>query len=174
MPTLTAIDTSVTDSRITLTFSHRATAQLYAKHLESEDRRNPSSFPGSYRRAPRFNPKSKEVSVALPPFITWFITCRLPDDEDSITFTFDDADEGNALRWAEGMVVFERVPAPAANSGHGAGYDDHDHDGLKQLHVRRLWNAERLQKSKSSTSRTTTKSPRSPPPRNNPSPRQRQ
>jgi len=145
MPTLAAVDVSVTDDRISLVFSHRAIAQAYAKHLESEDRR--SSFASSshqqqqspptipnYRRSPRFNPAAKEVSVALPSFITWFITCRLPDDEDSITFTFDDADEQFASRWAESMLLFERVTAPV--------YDEN----LKQLHVRRLWNASQLQK----------------------------
>ncbi|KAK4446363.1 hypothetical protein QBC34DRAFT_486807 [Podospora aff. communis PSN243] len=132
MPTLAAVDVSVTDDRISLVFSHRAIAQAYAKHLESEDRRS-TSLP-NYRRAPRFNPATKEVSLALPSFITWFITCRLPDDEDSITFTFDDADEQFASRWADSMLLFERVSAPA--------YDEN----VKQLHVRRLWNASQLQK----------------------------
>ncbi|KAK0631357.1 hypothetical protein B0T14DRAFT_501563 [Immersiella caudata] len=133
MPTLAAVDVSVTDDRISLVFSHRAIAQAYVKHLESEDRQRNPSLP-SYRRAPRFNPATKEVTLALPSFITWFITCRLPDDEDSITFTFDDADEQYASRWAESMLLFERVSAPA--------YDEN----LKQLHVRRLWNASALQK----------------------------
>ena len=127
MPTLAAIDVSVTDSRISFTFSHRAVAQAYAKHVESLDRRPSQAIP-NYRRSPSYNPTTKEVTVALPSFMTWFITCRLPDDEDCITFTFVDRDEQQATRWAESMVLFEPV---------------HD-ESHKQLQVRRLWNTAKL------------------------------
>ncbi|KAK5656988.1 hypothetical protein OQA88_3511 [Cercophora sp. LCS_1] len=135
MPTLVAVDVSVTDDRISLVFSHRAIAQAYAKHMEYEDRRPQQAQPApSYRRNAHFNPSTKEVTLALPSFINWFITCRLPDDEDSITFTFMDNDEASATRWADSMVLFERVLTPV--------YDE----SVKQLHVRRLWNKSHLLK----------------------------
>ncbi|KAK0731969.1 hypothetical protein B0H67DRAFT_631821 [Lasiosphaeris hirsuta] len=133
MPTLVAVDVSVSDDRIRLVFSHRAIAQAYAKYLEAEDRRPSPAVPG-YRRAAHYNPSTKEITVALPKFLTWFITCRLPDDEDSVTFTFMDADEQYAGRWADSMLLFEPVPGPT--------YDE----SVKQLHVRRLWNKAHLQK----------------------------
>ncbi|KAK3341890.1 hypothetical protein B0T25DRAFT_559538 [Lasiosphaeria hispida] len=135
MPTLVAVDVSVSDDHIRLVFSHRAIAQAYAKYLEAEDRRPPQSQPiPGYRRNAHYNPSSKEITVALPKFLTWFITCRLPDDEDSVTFTFMDADEQYASRWADSMLLFEAVPGPT--------YDE----SVKQLHVRRLWNKAHLQK----------------------------
>jgi len=153
MPTLVAVDVSVTDDRISLVFSHRAVAQAFAKHLESEDRRQSPSQPmANYRRSPRFNPATKEVTVALPSFINWFITCRLPDDEDSITFTFMDGDEALAARWAESMVLFEKVSAPI--------YDEN----LKQLHVRRLWNRSQLLERLEGVRRTTMSPRRGPTP----------
>ena len=130
MPNLVAVDVSVTDDRISLVFSHRAVAAAYAAYLKSEDARPlvTQSTPG-YRRSPHFNAAGKEVTLTLPNFITWFITCRLPDDEDSVTFTYGDMDEDYADRWAESMILFERVPGPV--------YDD---DSSKQMHVRRLRN----------------------------------
>jgi hypothetical protein len=90
-----------------------------------------------------------------------FITCRLPDDEDSVTFTFMDEHEAYASRWAEAMLLFEPVvqrPSPAAHPRtstpqhhhnpfyrHGAG-NDADGPVAKQLHVRRLWNRAHLLK----------------------------
>ncbi|KAK1752657.1 hypothetical protein QBC47DRAFT_463200 [Echria macrotheca] len=137
MPTLVAVDVSVTDDRISLVFSHRAVAQAYAKHLALEDRRPPSLQPApSYQRNARLNAAAKEVTLSLPSFVNWFITCRLPDDEDSITFTFADADDAAARRWADSMVLFESV-VPAVGD---------DNDAPKQLHVRRLWNKSALLK----------------------------
>ncbi|GAB1309906.1 hypothetical protein MFIFM68171_00116 [Madurella fahalii] len=134
MPNLVAIDVSVTDNRISLVFSHRAVAAAYAAYLRAQDLRPPQlqAIPG-YQRSPQLHTTTKEVSLFLPDFITWFITCRLPDDEDSVTFTFMDCDEECASRWAESMVLFEPVPG-------------HDDEGVKQLHVRRLWNKSYLLK----------------------------
>jgi hypothetical protein len=78
-----------------------------------------------------------------------FITCRLPDDEDAVTFTFMDEHEGHAARWADAMLLFE--PAARLSSHHHQHQHqrhDHDHDGSggKQLQVRRLWNRARLLK----------------------------
>jgi hypothetical protein len=128
MVNLVAVDVSVTDDRIHLVFSHRAVAQAYAKHLQLTDRRSQGSLPG-YRRDVHFNVLTNEVTLVLPSFISWFITCRQPDDEDSTTFTFSDADEAYAQRWADSMVLFEAVARAV-----------HDDDSLQQLHVRRLWN----------------------------------
>lgn len=84
-----------------------------------------------------------------------FITCRLPDDEDAVTFTFMDADEGLARRWAESMVLFELIPpssppAPAhlndIINGSSSPSPMGDDGGIKQLQVRRLWNKDRLLK----------------------------
>lgn len=143
MPNLVSIDVSVTDSRVSLVFSHRAVAQAYANYLRAQDSgRGPSgspfSSPGGYHRAPHFSPSSKEVTLSLPHFITWFITCRLPDDEDSVTFTFMDVDEMAANKWADSMVLFERVPVRKG--------EEHYDDGVKELHVRRLWNKDALLK----------------------------
>ncbi|KAK4234983.1 hypothetical protein C8A03DRAFT_18213 [Achaetomium macrosporum] len=143
MPNLVAIDVSVTDNRIRLVFSDRAVAAAYAAYLRAQDLRPPQyqAIPG-YERAPQLHTTTKEVSLSLPDFITWFITCRLPDDEDSVTFTFMDADEDYAAHWAESMVLFEQVP-PATASGH---HNRQHHDDVKQLHVRRLWNRAHLLK----------------------------
>ncbi|KAK4185394.1 hypothetical protein QBC35DRAFT_476393 [Podospora australis] len=157
MPNLVAIDVCVVDDRISLVFSHRAVAAAYAAYLRDEDSRmvsfpSPPSPRGSphhhqpYHRAPQYSAATKEVTVSLPSFISWFITCRLPDDEDTITFTFDDRDERYADYWAENMVLFERVPG-------------HDADGIKELHVRRLWNKATLLK-KLEDLRTRKNSPR--------------
>lgn len=85
-----------------------------------------------------------------------------------------DADEARANRWAESMVLFERVPGHCCPQHYGHGHD-HDHDRrhqqnhslhednsddddddddvdddyddcTKQLYVRRLWNKDRLLK----------------------------
>ncbi|KAK0745597.1 hypothetical protein B0T18DRAFT_409797 [Schizothecium vesticola] len=128
MVNLVAVDVSVTDDRIHLVFSHRAVAQAYAKHLQLTDRRAQDGIPG-YRRDVHLNVLTNEVTLALPSFISWFITCRQPDDEDSTTFTFSDADAAYAQRWADSMVLFEAVTRAV-----------HDDDSLQQLHVRRLWN----------------------------------
>lgn len=158
MPTLVAVDVSVIDDRISLVFSHRDVAQAYAKYLKSEDARSSyastsssgntyhtlTSILGGYRRDPRLNLTSKQVTLALPSFITWFITCRLPDDEDSVTFTFMDQDERHARAWADSMVLFEPVPP-----SHSSNYSDDgasDAGVVKQLHVRRLWNRAKLLK----------------------------
>lgn len=153
MPTLVAVDVSVAGDRIRLVFSHRAVAQAYAKYLQAEDGRSrasevsaacgwPTAIPG-YRRDARYDPATKEITLALPPFITWFITCRMPDDEDCVTFTFDDADAEVARRWAESMVLFERVAA-APFYHDGDDDDDNDDGSFAQLHVRRLWNKVQL------------------------------
>lgn len=150
MPKLVSVDVSVTDDRISLTFSHRAVATAYAAYLNSEDNRpeHAQPIPG-YRRHAKLRPREKQVTLALPSFITWFITCRLPDDEDSVTFTFMDSHDEYAQLWAESMILFERVPGGAGGGGGGVegeasgggGHHDDDHDGsVKQLHVRRLWN----------------------------------
>ncbi|KAK0661653.1 hypothetical protein QBC41DRAFT_33981 [Cercophora samala] len=155
MPNLVSVDVSVTDDRVSLVFSHRAVAAAYASYLKAEDTRQQQRAPSfsphhspqlnnhnpyrtlhnnpfsSYHRAPQFSPATKEVTFFLPSFITWFITCRLPDDEDAVTFSFIDADEQVATKWAESMLLFELVPPNP--------YDD-----VKQLHVRRLWNKARL------------------------------
>ncbi|KAK4223833.1 hypothetical protein QBC38DRAFT_538802 [Podospora fimiseda] len=141
MPNLVSIDVSVTDSRVSLVFSHRAVAAAYASYLRAQDSGRPSgspfSSPGGYYRAPHFSLTAKEVTLSLPQFITWFITCRLPDDEDSVTFTFMDVDEIAANRWADSMVLFERVPVRKG--------EEHN-DGVNELHVRRLWNKDALLK----------------------------
>ncbi|KAK3497894.1 uncharacterized protein B0T23DRAFT_310372 [Neurospora hispaniola] len=152
MPTLAAIDVSVCDDRISLVFSHRALAAAYAAYLEAEDSRPPyaQAVPG-YRRLVVFHAASKEVTLAMPSFLTWFITMRQPDDEDSVTFTFSDEDEELARAWAESVVLFE-PPVP------GTVYDSED--GVKQLHVKRLWNRgkllQRLEELKKVRSRVTT------------------
>lgn len=132
MVNLVAVDVSVTDDRIHLVFSHRAVAQAYAKHLQLTDRRTQDAIPG-YRRDVHFNVLTNEVTLVLPSFISWFITCRQPDDEDSTTFTFSDADASYAQRWADSMVLFEAVARAV-----------HDDDSMQQLHVRRLWNKSAL------------------------------
>ncbi|KAK3693430.1 hypothetical protein B0T22DRAFT_496217 [Podospora appendiculata] len=133
MPNLVAVDVSVTDDRISLVFSHRPVADAYAAYLRAEDSRPPHAQPiPGYRRDARHRAGSKEVTLALPNFITWFITCRLPDDEDSVTFTFMDSDEGWANSWANSMVLFEPLVGPV--------YDEN----VKQLHVKRLWNKTKL------------------------------
>ncbi|EGO53290.1 hypothetical protein NEUTE1DRAFT_32941, partial [Neurospora tetrasperma FGSC 2508] len=137
MPTLAAIDVSVCDDQISLVFSHRALAAAYAAYLEAEDSRPPyaQAVPG-YRRLAVFHAASKEVTLAMPSFLTWFITMRQPDDEDSVTFTFSDEDEEQARAWAESVVLFE-PPVPP-----GTVYDLED--GVRQLHVKRLWNRGKL------------------------------
>ena len=65
-----------------------------------------------------------------------FITCRLPDDEDAVTFTFMDAHAGHAARWADAMLLFEHVQ-PSSPTADGS---------VKELHVRRLWNRAHLLK----------------------------
>lgn len=132
MVNLVAVDVSVTDDRIHLVFSHRAVAQAYAKHLQLTDRRSQDAIPG-YRRDVHLNVLTNEVTLVLPSFISWFITCRQPDDEDSTTFTFSDTDASYAQRWADSMVLFEAVARAV-----------HDDDSLQQLHVRRLWNKSAL------------------------------
>ncbi|KAK0735130.1 hypothetical protein B0T26DRAFT_628136, partial [Lasiosphaeria miniovina] len=135
MPKLVAVDVSVSDDRVSLVFSQSAVAAAYAKYLESEDARPAQAQPiPGYYRGPQLHPSAREVTVALPTEITWFITCRLPDDEDSVTFTFMDADETPAKGWAASMVLFEKVPGPV--------YDE----SLNQMHVRRLWNKSKLLK----------------------------
>lgn len=137
MPTLAAIDVSVCDDRISLVFSHRALAAAYAAYLDAEDSRPPyAQAVGGYRRHAVYHADSKEVTLAMPSFLTWFITMRQPDDEDSVTFTFSDADEEQAKAWAESVVLFE-PPKP------GTVYEEEE-DGVKQLHVKRLWNREKL------------------------------
>ncbi|EAA36328.3 hypothetical protein GE21DRAFT_2414 [Neurospora crassa] len=154
MPTLAAIDVSVSDDRISLVFSHRALAAAYAAYLEAEDSRPPyaQAVPG-YRRHAMFHAASKEVTLAMPSFLTWFITMRQPDDEDSVTFTFSDEDEEQARAWAESVVLFE-PPVPP-----GTVYDSEE-DGVRQLHVKRLWNRgkllQRLEELKKVRSRVTT------------------
>ncbi|KAK4151062.1 hypothetical protein C8A00DRAFT_17491 [Chaetomidium leptoderma] len=169
MPNLVAIDVSVTDSRIRLVFSDRAVAAAYAAYLRTQDQRPPQygmAIPG-YTRAPQLHTTSKEVSLSLPEFMTWFITCRLPDDEDAVTFTCMDEHEVYAARWAEAMLLFESVPSSSSSStvvGHNHNHHNnnhhhqqhqhqhqhhHHHDGsssgpAKQLHVRRLWNRAHL------------------------------
>ncbi|AEO69886.1 uncharacterized protein THITE_26900, partial [Thermothielavioides terrestris NRRL 8126] len=152
MPNLVAIDVSVTDNRIRLRFSDRAVAAAYAAYLRAQDRRPPQqqAIPG-YQRLPHFHAATKEVSFTLPDFITWFITCRLPDDEDSVTFTAADADAARAARWAASAVLFEPMPDPtlprlpfAARAFHDDNYDGggggHPVAFSRQLCVRRLWN----------------------------------
>lgn len=73
MPNLVAIDVSVTDSRISLVFSHRAVAAAYAAYLRAQDL-CPAPYqtvPG-YQRAPQLHTTRKEVSLSLPDFITWY------------------------------------------------------------------------------------------------------
>ncbi|KAK3395793.1 hypothetical protein B0T20DRAFT_487244 [Sordaria brevicollis] len=139
MPSLAAIDVSVLDDRISLIFSHRALAAAYAAYLDAEDSR-PSyaqAVGGGYRRNAVYDPSSKEVTLAMPPFLTWFITMRQPEDEeDSVTFTFSDADEEQAKAWAESVVLFEPLPCDDEEENGGG--------GEKQLHVKRLWNREKL------------------------------
>ncbi|KAK3392771.1 hypothetical protein B0H63DRAFT_1466 [Podospora didyma] len=136
MPNLVAIDVSVTDDRISLVFSHRAVAAAYFKYLEVEDARpaQQQPIPGYYRAA-QLHAHSNEVTVALPNCITWFITCRLPDDEDSVTFTYMDADEAAATRWADNMLIFDKVPSVSSSQ-----------DQNKQVHVRRLWSKTKMLK----------------------------
>ncbi|KAL2015379.1 hypothetical protein VTK56DRAFT_5755 [Thermocarpiscus australiensis] len=148
MPNLVSVDVSVTGDRIRLVFSHRAVAAAYAAYLRALDLLPPRHQPiPGYQRSPQLHTTTKEVSLCLPDFITWFITCRLPDDEDSVTFTFMDADEGPAGRWAQSMVLFERVPATHEHE-HDDNHDRHgghdDSGAVKQLHVRRLWNKAHL------------------------------
>ncbi|KAK4210654.1 hypothetical protein QBC37DRAFT_29291 [Rhypophila decipiens] len=146
MKNLVSVDVSVTDDRISLTFSHRAVATAYASYLNSEDNRpeHAQPIPG-YRRHAKLLVREKQVTLALPSFITWFITCRLPDDEDSVTFTFMDSHDEYAALWAESMILFERVPDSAEGSGYDGGRNNDDDGGaVKQLHVRRLWNRVRL------------------------------
>ncbi|KAK3309430.1 uncharacterized protein B0T15DRAFT_545199 [Chaetomium strumarium] len=151
MPNLVAVDVFVTDNRLRLVFSDRAVAAAYAAYLRAQDLRPPhyQAIPG-YERAPQLHITTKEVSLSLPDFITWFITCRLPDDEDSVTFTFMDADEDYAAHWAESMVLFEQVPPTTApgdhHHHHHRHYHQQHHDDAKQLHVRRLWNRAHLLK----------------------------
>ncbi|KAH6853232.1 hypothetical protein B0I37DRAFT_2366 [Chaetomium sp. MPI-CAGE-AT-0009] len=161
MPNLVAIDVSVTDDRIRLVFSDRAVAAAYAAYLRAQDLRPPQyqTIPG-YQRSPQLHTTTKEVSLSLPSFITWFITCRLPDDEDAVTFTFMDEHESHAARWADAMLLFEPVPrgSSSLSSSTAVGdeddeyYDDSHHNlhshpsSVKQLHVRRLWNRARLLK----------------------------
>lgn len=79
MPTLVAVDVSVTDNRLCLVFSHRAVAAAYAAYLRAQDLRPPppqqkqqhQTIVHGYARAPRLHAEAKEVSVALPGFITW-------------------------------------------------------------------------------------------------------
>lgn len=78
MPTLVAVDVSVTDNRLRLVFSHRAVAAAYAAYLRAQDLRPPpqqqkqhQTIAHGYARAPRLHAEAKEVSVALPGFITW-------------------------------------------------------------------------------------------------------
>ncbi|KAM7194669.1 hypothetical protein V8F20_007861, partial [Naviculisporaceae sp. PSN 640] len=139
MPKLVSVDVSVTDDRISLTFSHRAVATAYAAYLNSEDNRpeHAQPIPG-YRRHAKLHPREKQVTFALPSFITWFITCRLPDDEDAVTFTFMDSHDEYAQLWAESMILFERVPGSGGDAD--AEGDRHGDGTVKQLHVRRLWN----------------------------------
>lgn len=133
MPSLAAIDVSVLDDQISLVFSHRALAAAYAAYLDAEDSRPPyaQAVPGGYRRNAVYDAASKKVTLDMPNFLTWFITMRQPDDEDSVTFTFSDSDEEQARAWAESVVLFEPL------------YDEQE-DGVKQLHVKRLWNREKL------------------------------
>ncbi|KAL2131222.1 hypothetical protein VTI74DRAFT_5399 [Chaetomium olivicolor] len=146
MPTLVAIDVCVVDDRIRLVFSDRAVAVAYAAYLRAQDLRSPhhQAIPG-YQRAPQLHTTTKEVSLSLPAFITWFITCRLPDDEDSVTFTFVDEHAEHASRWAESMVLFEPVPQQNAGDGND-NVEDSSSYFVKQMHVRRLWNRAHLLK----------------------------
>ncbi|KAK4129678.1 hypothetical protein N657DRAFT_551452, partial [Parathielavia appendiculata] len=165
MPNLLSIDVSVTDNRIRLAFSDRAVAAAYAAYLRAQDLQPPQCQPvPGYTRAPQLHTATREVSLSLPYFITWFITCRLPDDEDSVTFTFVDAHERYASRWAETMLLFEPIvlppstrrsnfkSSPPSSPRHNhlyGGDDDSDVGGpaaAKQLHVRRLWNRTHLLK----------------------------
>lgn len=68
-----------------------------------------------------------------------FITCRLPDDEDSVTLTFMDADARRAARWAAEMVLFEPV-AGAVTGTTATALHNGDEPAAKQLQMRRLWN----------------------------------
>ncbi|KAK3299837.1 uncharacterized protein B0H64DRAFT_1795 [Chaetomium fimeti] len=147
MPNLVAIDVSVTDDRIRLVFSDRAVAAAYAAYLRAQDLRPPQyqTIPG-YQRSPQLHTTTKEVSLSLPNFITWFITCRLPDDEDAVTFTFMDEHEAHAARWADAMLLFEPAPTPrpraASTSSTAVGdedddgyyYDDDHHNKSSSLH----------------------------------------
>ncbi|EAQ93779.1 hypothetical protein CHGG_02014 [Chaetomium globosum CBS 148.51] len=141
MPNLVAIDVSVTDDRIRLVFSDRAVASAYAAYLRAQDLRPPQyqTIPG-YQRSPQLHTTTKEVSLSLPNFITWFITCRLPDDEDAVTFTFMDEHEAHAARWADAMLLFEPAPrGPASESSSTAvgdedDYYDYDYDDSSSHH----------------------------------------
>ncbi|KAK4097165.1 hypothetical protein N658DRAFT_413643, partial [Parathielavia hyrcaniae] len=161
MPTLVSIDVSVTDNRIRLAFSDRAVAAAYAAYLHAQDQRPPQHQPiPGYRRAAQLHNTTKEVSLSLPPFITWFITCRLPDDEDSVTFTFIDAHEAYASRWAETMLLFEPVavvspssrprssmsPSSPSSPRHYNNNNNYPPHLYRQLYVRRLWNRAHLLK----------------------------
>ncbi|KAK3901376.1 hypothetical protein C8A05DRAFT_34934 [Staphylotrichum tortipilum] len=160
MPNLVAIDVSVTDGRVRLAFSDRAVATAYAAYLRAQDLRpaHHQAIPG-YRRTPHLHSAAKLVTLSLPEFITWFITCRLPDDEDAVTFTCMDEHQGFAARWADAMLLFERVPPPRTDpraSGVVLLDDDVDMSSSSsysssaspaaaagvgaQMHVRRLWN----------------------------------
>ena len=80
-----------------------------------------------------------------------FITCRLPDDEDAVTFTFMDEHAAHAARWADAMLLFEPASWPSQqhqqqHQQHHHQHHDHDGSGGKQLQVRRLWNRARLLK----------------------------
>ncbi|KAL1839243.1 hypothetical protein VTJ49DRAFT_1721 [Mycothermus thermophilus] len=111
MPNLVAVDVSVTDRRLRLVFSDRAVAAAYAAYLRAQDLRpyQLQPVPG-YRAVPQFHPVTKAVTLSLPDFITWFITCRLPDDEDAVTFTFSDEHAARAARWADSLLLLEPVP----------------------------------------------------------------
>ncbi|KAL2159362.1 hypothetical protein VTH06DRAFT_2365 [Thermothelomyces fergusii] len=157
MPNLVSIDVSVTDDRIRLVFSDRAVAAAYAAYLRAQDVRPPQyqTLPG-YQRTPQLHTTSREVSLSLPSFITWFITCRLPDDEDAVTFTYMPEHARQATRWAETMLLFEPVRPDEDDDdeededdyyyyygdarGSARGYQYRQHSNPKQLHVRRLWN----------------------------------
>lgn len=74
MPNLVAIDVFVIDNRIRLVFSHRAVAAAYAAYLRAEDLRPPhqQAIPG-YQRSPQLHSATREVSLSLPGFITWYV-----------------------------------------------------------------------------------------------------
>ncbi|KAK4143946.1 uncharacterized protein C8A04DRAFT_28289 [Dichotomopilus funicola] len=140
MPNLVAIDVSVIDDRMRLVFSDRAVAAAYAAYLRAQDLRPPQyqTIPG-YQRSPQLHTSSKEVTLSLPNFITWFITCRLPDDEDAVTFTFMDQHAALAARWADAMLLFEHVPqvasppsTPGRHNHHSSHYYDDDEDDANE------------------------------------------
>ncbi|KAL2270773.1 hypothetical protein VTJ83DRAFT_144 [Remersonia thermophila] len=114
MPNLVAVDVSVTDRRLRLVFSDRAVASAYDAYLRAQDLRphQLQTIPG-YRALPQYNPAARAVTLSLPDFITWFITCRLPDDEDAVTFTFSDEHAVRATRWVDSLLLLEPVPGSA-------------------------------------------------------------